>query len=281
MSRHLRPSLRLPYAENRGGLQLQPLFELRDKEDVCYSLYESLKSTFLHGWPRTFLFTYAYGPKLQGADLVVLPPSPLCYLLSNSIATTNLRYLSQEIMRISFRDIRDPDFKINEILHDRREDLYAFKESLTETIVYVPRNVDNFLLDFQELVWPDRTWTGRMTDSHKRTLNEAVELKNFLMETFQLLLSSIGVQDAKMSVKQGQLSNQQSLRATQLTILASIYAPLSFVAGLYGMNMKQLNETGPSIWVFFVTLAIAGILTVFLYLGFELRSRKIYQWRWR
>lgn len=246
-----------------------------------YSLFESLKSVFLHGWPRTVLFVYAKGPNVQGANLAVLPPSPLCYILSNSISRTNFRYLSREITRISFQDIRDPDFKINEILHDRREDLYAFKNSLSETVVYVPTNVDNFLLALQELVWPDQTWTLCMTDSHKRTLNDAVELKNFLMETFQLLLSSIGVQDAKMSVKQGQLSNQQSLRATQLTILASIYAPLSFVAGIYGMNLRQLNETGPSIWVFFVTLAVAGILTVILYLGFELRSRKIHQRRWK
>lgn len=114
-----------------------------------------------------------------------------------------------------------------------------------------------------------------MTDSHNKTLEEAVELKSFLMEIFQLLLSSISVQDDKMSVKQGQLSNQQSLRATQLTILASRYAPLSFVAGIYGMILKQLNGSVQSIWVFFVTLVIAGLLTVSLYLGFELRSRKI------
>lgn len=242
-----------------------------------YSLFESLKSVFLHGWPRTVLFVSANGPNIQGADLVVLPPSPLCYILSNSLARTNYRYLSQEITRVSFQDIRDPDFKINEILHDRREDLYAFKKSLSETIVYVPTNVDSFLSAIQAHVWPDQTWTICMTESHKRTLNDADELKTFLMETFQLLLSSISVQDAKMSVKQGQLSNQQSLRATQLTILASIYAPLSFVVGIYGMNVKQLNATGPSIWVFFVTLAIAGTLTVVLYLGFELRSRKIHQ----
>ena len=114
-----------------------------------------------------------------------------------------------------------------------------------------------------------------MTDSHKKTLQHAVELENFLMETFQLLLSSISVQDAKMSIIQGQLSNQQSLRATQLTILATIYAPLSFVAGVYGMKLNQLNGSGQQIWVFFVTLVIAVLLTVVIYLGFELRSQKI------
>jgi hypothetical protein len=55
-----------------------------------------------------------------------------------------------------------------------------------------------------------------------------VELKKLLMKTFQHLMSSISVQDARMSVEQSQLSNQQSLRATQLTILASIYVPFIF-----------------------------------------------------
>ena len=276
MSRHLRLSLRLPYAENRGGLELQPLFELRDKEGLYYSLYESFKSVFVHGWQRDFLFAYANGPNVEGPASVVLPPSPLCYILSNSIAKTNLRYLSQEIMRISFQDIKDPDFKINDILHDRREDLVAFfKKSLIETISYVPEGVDNFVKDIQDFGWPDQNWTGGVIASHRRTLKEATELEKFLMETFQLLLSSISINDAKMSVRQGQLSNQQSLRATQLTILASIYAPLSFVVGIYGMNLEQINGSGHSIWVFFVTLVVAGIVTVVIYLGFELRSRKI------
>ena len=94
------------------------------------------------------------------------------------------------------------------------------------------------------------------------------------METFQLLMSSISVQDARMSVEQGQLSNRQSLRATQLTILASIYVPLSFVTGVFGMNLKQLNESGLSIWVFFVAIVIAAIVTGVIFLGLQVYSKR-------
>jgi CorA-like Mg2+ transporter protein len=268
----------LPYASNRGGLLLQPLFELRDK-DVYYSLFESLKSVFLHGWQRFLLFNPFYGPDFEDAYVVrhaAFSPSPLCYVLSNSISRTNLRYLSQEIRRISFQEIRDPSLKINETLHDRREDLVAFfKAGLVETITYVPPNVDRYIGDLQDHYWPDEDLTQHAAISgHRRTLEETLELEKFLMETFQLLMSSISVQDAKMSVKQGQLSNQQSLRATQLTILASIYVPLSFVTGIFGMNLKELNGSSLSIWVFFVVVVIAAAVTAIIFLVLQIRSKQ-------
>jgi CorA-like Mg2+ transporter protein len=268
----------LPYASNRGGLQLQPLFELRDK-GIYYSLCESLKSVFLHGWQRYLLFNPFYGPDIEGADVVrhaAFPASPLCYVLSNSILRTNLRYLSQEIRRISFQEIRDPDLKINETLHDRREDLVAFfKAALVETITYVPPNVDKYIGDLRDHFWPDDNSTQHTATSALRvTLEEALELERFLMETFQLLMSSISVQDAKLGVKQGQLSNRQSLRATQLTILASIYVPLSFVTGVFGMNLKELNGSSLSIWIFFLVVVIAAAVTAIIFLVLQMRSKQ-------
>ena len=87
------------------------------------------------------------------------------------------------------------------------------------------------------------------------------------METFQLLMSSISVRD-------NQLSIEQSQRAARLTQLAFIYAPLSFVAGIFGMNVREINATGLSIWVFFVTLAIVVVLTVGIFGFFRFRGNK-------
>lgn len=73
------------------------------------------------------------------------------------------------------------------------------------------------------------------------------------METFQILMSSISVRDSQLSIEQSQ-------RATRLTQLAFIYVPLSFVTGIFGMNVQEISATGLSIWVCFVTLAIIVIL---------------------
>lgn len=197
-------------------------------------------------------------------------------MLSNSLWQTNLQYLTREIRRISFEEIRNPDSRINETLHDRREDLVAFlKAGLAETTTYLPQTIIEYWEDLRQSrgIMQDAT-NLTPASAHYNTLEKAVELEKFLMETFQLLMSSISVQDAKMSVAQGQLSNQQSLRATQLTILASIYVPLSFVTGIFGMNLKELNGSSLSIWVFFVGVVIATIVTAIIFLGLQVHSKK-------
>jgi hypothetical protein len=192
-------------------------------------------------------------------------------MLSNSLWQTNLQYLTREIRRISFEEIRNPDPRINETLHDRREDLVAFlKAGLAETTTYIPQTI----IEYWEDLCQSHGIMQDATRAHYNTLEKAVELEKFLVETFQLLMSSISVQDAKMSVAQGQLSNQQSLRATQLTILASIYVPLSFVTGIFGMNLKELNGSSLPIWVFFVGVVIATIVTAIIFLGLQVHSKK-------
>ena len=260
MHRRIRPTLRLPYAENSGGLQLPRLIELDDRDDIYYSIFENLKSVFLHGWQRRLLFIEE--------DTAAFPVSPLCYVLSNSLWQTNLRYLRREIRRIIFEGIRNPDLSTNEILHDRREDLVSFlKAGLAETNTYIPDAVRRYFADLG--VHPDAVQATRRTpvSAHYNTMEEVVELEKLLMETFQLLMSSISVQDARLGILQSRASSQQAMRATQLTILASIYVPLSFVIGVFGMNMAELNDSKLSIWVFFVTAAIAAIVTGVIFWG--------------
>ena len=196
-------------------------------------------------------------------------------MLSNSLWQTNLQYLTREIRRISFEEIRNPDLRINETLHDRREDLVAFlKAGLAETTTYIPPTIIEYWEGLRQSSGITQDATNLTPASaHYNTLAKAVELEKFLMETFQLLMSSISVQDAKMSVAQGQLSNQQSLRATQLTILASIYVPLSFVTGIFGMNLKELNGSSLSIWVFVVGIVIATTVTAIIFFGLRVHSK--------
>jgi hypothetical protein len=62
------------------------------------------------------------------------------------------------------------------------------------------------------------------------------------MDTFQLLMSTINTLDAQTSL-------EQAARGSRLTWLAFIYAPLSFVTGMYGMNVKEINGSPVSAWV--------------------------------
>ena len=243
---NIRPTLRLMYATNRGGLILPPLFP-----QTKYSLFDSLMGFFQHGWHFRVLFDN---------DEFAIPGQPLLYILASSVWESNLRYLTREIHRISFEEIRNPSLNINNALHARRENLAFMKSSLTETNKFVPVKVVEYFKEHIYFVRNAQSQWKPVTpiEIHQRTLDEAAQLDGFLMETFQLLMSSISVRDSQLSIEQSQ-------RATRLTQLAFIYAPLSFVAGIFGMNVREINATGLSIWVFFVTLAITSILTAGLF----------------
>ena len=250
-----RPTLRLTYATNRGGLLLPPLFP-----QTKYSLFDSLIGFTQHEWHFRVLFD---------GDGGAIAGQPLLYLLSSSLWQSNLRYLKSEIHRISFEEVSNPSLKVNIALHARRENLAFMKASLTETITFVPSQVVKY---FDEHIYFVRRAQSQFNsvssiELHQRALDQVGELDRFLMETFQLLMSSISVRDSQLSIEQSQ-------RAARLTQLAFIYAPLSFVAGIFGMNVREINATGLSIWVFFVTLAIVVVLTVGIFGFFRTRGNK-------
>jgi Mg2+ and Co2+ transporter CorA len=62
----------------------------------------------------------------------------------------------------------------------------------------------------------------------------------------------------------------QARRATLLTILAVIYLPLTLVTGVFGMNLKEINDGAPRFWACIAGLAIIGGATAVGILGYRL-----------
>jgi Mg2+ and Co2+ transporter CorA len=101
----------------------------------------------------------------------------------------------------------------------------------------------------------------------QRIYDEAVKLEVFLMETFQLLMSSINIQDSQASIK-------QTRRSTRLTQLAFIYVPLSFVTSLFGMNIKELNGSVLDLRAVFVCVIAVALTTAIVFLFLHYFSAK-------
>ena len=121
--------------------------------------------------------------------------------------------------------------------------------------MHVPTRIEQYF----ETYWSGGTYYSRInpgvTEHLKRLIEDTSKLEAFLMETFTLFMSSISVQDTRLSMDQAQ-------RGSRLTILAFIYVPLSFVTGVFGMNIQQINGSGLNNWVCFVALAAVVFLTV-------------------
>lgn len=261
------PTLRCPYSSNYGGVIL-PYLHSQDG----YSLFESLQSFFQHPWHLNVLFGIRkLGDKQYEIDpsQTVLPSHALLYLLSSSLWETNLRHLTGQIKHISFKQIRNPNLEINIVLHDRREDLARLKDGLAETVMWAPENVRQYFESnpYWKRSLNDSRWNQSPIENMSRLIDEATKLEAFLMETFQLLMSSISVQDNRLSIDQSQ-------RASRLTTLAFIYVPLSFVTGVFGMNVQQINHTGLNIWVCFVTIVGVVIVTIPIFLAVKFYEDK-------
>jgi Mg2+ and Co2+ transporter CorA len=61
-------------------------------------------------------------------------------------------------------------------------------------------------------------------------------------------------------------------QVTKLTILASVFLPLSFCTGIFGMNFVELD--GLSIWIWAVVTIAIGIVTLIVY-GWDEKHRWI------
>ncbi len=75
------------------------------------------------------------------------------------------------------------------------------------------------------------------------------------VETFRDMVS--GMLDTYLS----SVSNRMNEVMKVLTIIATIFIPLTFIAGIYGMNFQYMPELGipwayPAVWVVIVVIAL-------------------------
>ncbi|MFB7260194.1 magnesium and cobalt transport protein CorA [Streptomyces nojiriensis] len=108
-----------------------------------------------------------------------------------------------------------------------------------------------------------------MRDVHDHLLlvNEEVAAQRDLLTT--VLEANIAV----ISVEQNKINLRQSATMERLTILASVFLPLSFVVGFFGQNFAWL-VTHISSFEAFLTLTLLGVLLPCLMLYVWLRRRR-------
>ncbi|KAF9734672.1 hypothetical protein PMIN06_006180 [Paraphaeosphaeria minitans] len=251
----LRTTLRLQYSRSRGGILLPQLFN-RDH----YSLFESLRTVFQHGWHSSLLFEDIKG---------VLPGHPMLYMISSSLWETNLGFLTATIRNISFRDLRNPSDSTNDKLHDQRQDLDYLRTFVMETLKWHPSTLPSYFLSLHK--YNERHRSNIADNSEHplqnltRILEDAEKLQRFLIDTFQLLMSSISVRESRLSIEQARLSAEQARRSAWLTQLASVYLPLSVVTGIFGMNLKEISDRPPRWWWAAVVLVVLVVCTMGVY----------------
>lgn len=213
-----------------------------------HDLFSALRKALNQPWIKSYLFAT---PVMNDGKHAAIRAHPLLYILACELWPTNMQYLDRKIKGTSFGHIQNPQSDTDTKLHNFREDLDFLKTEIKKTLRFVPEGLEDYFAS-------DEAWRSidgesmRPKDTPLRlleqTAEDAVALEEFLTNSLNFLLASIAVQDSQ--------------RAEMLTWLAAIYVPLSFVTSIFGMNLRELNDSTLPIWVCFEVLGVVLVLTI-------------------
>jgi magnesium transporter len=152
----------------------------------------------------------------------------LCYELMDAIVDSYfgiLETLGDKIEVLEEDVLVQPQTELLRQLHDLRSDLLNVRRS-----VWPLRDIIN------NIQRDDDTYFQKSTGFYLRDLYDHTVQELETIETYWELLS--GLQDIYLS----SISNRMNEIMKVLTIITTIFIPLSFIAGVYGMNFKYMPE---------------------------------------
>ncbi|PKH10216.1 MULTISPECIES: magnesium/cobalt transporter CorA [Planomicrobium] len=127
----------------------------------------------------------------------------------------------------------------------------------------------SLLLSLRQTVNPMRDLLYRMLNSHH--LNEIQDRREYFSDIYDHLLKlsemvmsnrelTADIRDSYLSLNSHQTNNVMKV----LTIITSIFAPLTFIAGIYGMNFEHMPELTWQ-YGYFLTLVVMVVLAVAMF----------------
>ena len=144
--------------------------------------------------------------------------------------------------------IVDGYFLILERIGDRIEDLEEelIDEPGPETMHSI-HNLKKEMLLFHKLVWPLREVLSKLERGESNLFRESTEL--YLRDVYDHTIHVVDTIDTFRDMLSGMLdlyissiSNKMNEVMKMLTIIATIFIPLTFIAGVYGMNFRYMPE---------------------------------------
>ncbi len=180
-----------------------------------------------------------------------------------------------------------PDYLLYAILDTIIDSYYPTIESLGERLEKIETEVlrrpssgavhrihgtKRTLLRLRRSIWPHREMVNSLlrdsdfldeeTQLHMRDCYDHLVRLAELIETLREVCTDL------MNTYLSSLSNRMNEVMKFLTIIATIFIPLSFIAGLYGMNFQNMPELGWSFgypMIIGTMLGVAGIMMVFFW----------------
>jgi len=167
--------------------------------------------------------------------------------------------------------IVDNYFSLLEWLGTRLEDFEATSASARDSRGFMSglQDAKADLNRFRRVVWPVRDTIVSLSHSDSALLDEALtpflrDLHDNAVQVIEAIESyretASGIQEVYLS----SVSNRMNEVMKVLTIISTIFIPLTFIVGVYGMNFKHMPEIDqpwayPAVWGLMLSLAIGMI----------------------
>ena len=184
------------------------------------------------------------------------------------IRTLGADYLGYALLDV----IIDHYFVVLERYGSRSEELE--EEILDDPTVQTQEKINALrrsLIHMRRSVWPVREILGRLERLESPLID--AETRPFLRDAYDHAVQVVDVVESLRDLVSGLtdlymtvLSNRMNEIMKVLTIIGTIFIPLTFVAGIYGMNFEYMPELGyrygyPIVWG--VMLLVAAMLLLF------------------
>jgi magnesium transporter len=136
----------------------------------------------------------------------------------------------------------------------------------TERTVQQIHSLKREMITLRKSVWPLRELIGGLQRSESSLVEESTEiyLRDVYDHTIQIIDTIESFRDmvsGMLDIYLSSLSNKMNAIMKVLTIIATLFIPLTFIAGIYGMNFEYMPELKwrwgyAMIWLVMATVAI-------------------------
>ena len=126
------------------------------------------------------------------------------------------------------------------------------------------------MISFRKSIWPVRELVSSLLRSESPLIENTTEI--YLRDVYDHAVQIIDAMESYREMISGMLdvylssiSNKMNAVMKVLTIIATIFIPLTFIAGIYGMNFKHMPELEwrwayPAIWMVMSAVFIGMIV---------------------
>lgn len=181
-------------------------------------------------------------------------PDYLAYSLIDAIVDNYfvvLEKLGEQVEFLEEEIVTDPGRKTIQALHGLKREMIYLRKS----------------------VWPLREVVSGLERSGSHLIKESTGI--FLRDVYDHTIQVIDTIETFRDMLSGMLdiylssvSNRMNEIMKVLTIIATIFIPLTFIAGIYGMNFEYMPELGWR-WGYFAVLAVMVAVGVFMLIYFR------------